>query len=405
MTNPTNFELVKGFRDILPDEALKREKIRQIIAETCRSYGFLPLETPTIEYEELVKGDNELDEAVSTIYKLKDRAERKLALRYEFTFQLSRLLIENSAIKLPLRRYQTGSVFRDEPIGVGRYREFTQFDIDIVGDESVKADAEILALTAEIFKKLGIKIEIIVNNRKLLNSIIESLGIENKEFVIREIDKIDKQGEDEVKKNLNKFIDKLTIIKLLSLLRKPLSYFANKKLKGSNELRELEKLCKIYNLKIKFSAKLARGLSYYTGNVFEINSKDFKGSLAGGGRYDEKVGKTADKKIPAVGIALGFDRVCELAKIKPEKIKCLIISIQQEQKAIKLAEKLRKNNVSCLVFYGQPSKALDYANSLGIPYVIFLGKEEVKKKKIKLRDMKSGEEKMLSEKEVLAFFK
>ena len=403
MTNPTNFELVKGFRDILPEEALKREKVRQIITETCRKYGFLPLETPTIEYEELVKGDNELDEAVSTIYKLKDRAERKLALRYEFTFQLSRLLSENSNIKLPLRRYQTGSVFRDEPIGVGRYREFTQFDIDVIGDESIKADAEILAVVSEIFKKLGIKIEIIVNNRKLLNSIIESLGIENKEFAIREIDKIDKLGEDEVKKSLNKFIDKPTIIKLLSLLRKPLSYFASQKLQGSEELRELEKLCKIYGIKLKFSAKLARGLSYYTGNVFEIASQDSKGSLGGGGRYDEKVGKEKNQKIPAAGIGLGFDRICELAKIKPEKIKCLIISIQQDEKAIKLAEKLRKKEVSCFVMY-QISKALDYANSLGIPYVIFIGKEEVKKKKIKLRDMKSGEEKMLGEKELLAFF-
>ena len=403
MTNPTNFELVKGFRDILPEEALKREKVRQIITETCRKYGFLPLETPTIEYEELVKGDNELDEAVSTIYKLKDRAERKLALRYEFTFQLSRLLSENSNIKLPLRRYQTGSVFRDEPIGVGRYREFTQFDIDVIGDESIKADAEILAVVSEIFKKLGIKIEIIVNNRKLLNSIIESLGIENKEFAIREIDKIDKLGEDEVKKSLNKFIDKPTIIKLLSLLRKPLSYFASQKLQGSEELRELEKLCKIYGIKLKFSAKLARGLSYYTGNVFEIASQDSKGSLGGGGRYDEKVGKEKNQKIPAAGIGLGFDRICELAKIKPEKIKCLINSIQQDEKAIKLAEKLRKKEVSCFVMY-QISKALDYANSLGIPYVIFIGKEEVKKKKIKLRDMKSGEEKMLGEKELLAFF-
>jgi len=367
-------ELVKGFRDILPEEALKREKVRQIITETCKKYGFLPLETPTIEYEELVKGDNELDEAVSTIYKLKDRAERKLALRYEFTFQLSRLLAENSNLKLPLRRYQTGSVFRDEPIGVGRYREFTQFDIDIIGDESIKADAEILAVVSEIFKKLGIKIEIVVNNRKLLNSIISSLGIENKEFAIREIDKIDKLGEDEVKKNLNKFIDKPTIIKLLSLFRKPLSYFASQKLQGSEELRELEKLCKIYGIKIKFSAKLARGLSYYTGNVFEVYSQDFKGSLGGGGRYDEKVGKEKNKKIPAVGIGLGFDRICELAKIKPEKIKYLIISIQQDEKAIKLAENLRKKDISCFVMY-QISRSLDYANSLSIPYVIFLGKE------------------------------
>ncbi len=393
-------ETVKGFRDILPEEALKREKVRGIIAEICKKYGFVPLETPTIEYEELVKGDNELDEAVSTIYKLKDRADRKLALRFEFTFQLSRLLMENSTIKMPLRRYQTGSVFRDEPIGVGRFREFTQFDIDILGDDSIKADAEILSLVTEIFKKLGIKIEIVVNNRKLLNNIISSLEIKNNEAVIREIDKIDKLGEDEVKRNLNKFLDKPEIIKLLSLLDKPLSYYVEKKFQGAEELKEIEETCKNYGISFKFSAKLARGLSYYTGSVFEIVSKDFKGSLAGGGRYDEKIGRLLKRKIPAVGIGLGFDRICELAKIVPEKIKCIIISIQQDKKAIKLAEKLRKQDISCFVMY-KPSKALEYANSYSLPYVVFLGAEEAKIKKVKLRDMKSGKEKMLSEESLI----
>ena len=170
-------ETVKGFRDIFPPESLKRRKIREVIEKNFKLFGFIPIETPTIEYEELIKGNNEQDAAVSERFKLRDRGDRDLALRYEFTFQLKRIFRENPTIKLPFRRYEIGYVFRDEPIGKDRYREFIQCDADILGDPSIKADAECLALADKVCKEVGIKYELKINNRKLINSILDKLEI------------------------------------------------------------------------------------------------------------------------------------------------------------------------------------------------------------------------------------
>jgi len=380
-------EEVKGFSDYAGEEARRREKIKEILIRNFRLYGFNPEETPVIEYEEFVKGENEFDEAVSDIFKLKDKGERNLALRYEFTFQLKRT---SKNKKLPYKRYQIGYVFRDEPVSSNRFRQITQADVDAVGS-GIKDEAEILALTSRIMKELEIKAEINVNNRKLLNSIIKSLGIDNVEFVLREIDKIDKIGEDAVKSNLAKFIDKLSIIKLLKILNKPLSFF--KKYVGYKEVSELIKLSRIYGVKVKFNPKLARGLSYYNGSVFEVKTKEMKETICAGGSY-------LVNGIQSTGISFGIERLSQLAKIKIDEKKVLIISIEQDNKAILLAEKLRKAGVNCFIL-DKVSNGLEYANSYKIPYVIFLGKEEVKKKKFKLRDMVNGKEEMLGERELV----
>src|SRR4030042_1806826 len=162
-------ETVKGFNDYTGEEAEKREKIKQIIVETFKLYGFEPAETPIVEYEEFVKGDNEKDEAVSDIFKLRDKGNRALALRYEFTFQLKR--IANNK-KLPYRRYQIGEIFRDEPVSARRFRQFTQCDVDVVGS-SIKDEAELLAMAKEILNNMGIEPIILINNRKFLNEILD----------------------------------------------------------------------------------------------------------------------------------------------------------------------------------------------------------------------------------------
>ena len=375
---------VKGFNDITGTEAVKRQKIREILVENFQQYSFEPVETPIIEYEEFVRGENISDEVISDIFKLEDKGKRKLALRYEFTFQLKRLAKNQ---KLPLKVYQIGPVFRDEPTSANRFRQFTQCDADILG-AGIKDEAEILALAARICKELKIDSKILVNNRKLINSVIKSLGISNTEFVLREIDKIDKQGEDDVKSNMGKFISKDKIVRLFKLLNKPLSFF--KKYDGYNETKQLIDLCGIYGVKPVFSLGLARGLSYYNGSVFEIKS-GMKESIAAGGSY-------LINGIPATGISFGLERLSTLSKIKMgEIIDYLIISINQDKEAIKLAEKLRKKG-KAIIIIDKISKGLDYANIKKIPYVIFIGKDEVKKKKIKLRDMKTGKEKLISEK-------
>lgn len=385
----TSFETVRGFQDYSGEEALKREIIRRKIEEIFKLYGFEPAETPIIEQEEFVKGDNEYDETVSDIFRLRDKGDRKLALRYEFTFQLKRI---SQNKKLPYKRYQIGYVFRDEPISANRFRQFTQCDADVIG-ASVKDEVEVLAVLNSIFNELKINSEIQVNSRKLMNSVIKSIGIENVDFVLREIDKIDKQGEDVAKKNMTKFIDKENIVKLFRLLEKPLSFF--KKYEGYKELKQLIDLCDNYGVKLVFKPTIARGLSYYNGLVFEAKIKGMKDTICGGGAF-------LANGIQSFGFGLGLERLSQLAKIKLDDKKILVISLGQDEKAISLAEKLRKNKLSASLWLEKGlSKALDYANSYSYSFVIFIGSDEVKKKKVKLRDMRSGKEEFLGERELI----
>src|SRR3989344_2482492 len=230
-------EPVKGFKDYSGKEAIKREEIRKILVETFERYGFEPVETPIVEQEEFVRGENVSDEAVSDIFKLQDKGKRNLALRYEFTFQLKRLMKNK---KLPYKRYQIGEVFRDEPISANRFRQFTQCDVDVVGS-GIRNEAEVLALTNEIMITLGIKPLILINNRGLLNEILQDCRVKEKDRlqVLREIDKYGK-----------------------------ISY---------KQIIALIEYCKLYGVKVKFSPTVIRGLSYYNENVFEVKAKNSVG--------------------------------------------------------------------------------------------------------------------------------
>lgn len=378
----TRTDLVKGFKDYTGEEALKRAEIKKILVETFEKYGFEPAETPIIENEEFVKGENKADEAVSDIYKLKDKGKRKLALRYEFTFQLKRIA-DNK--KLPYKRYEIGPVFRDEPASANRFRQFIQCDADIIGS-SVKDEAEILALVKDVFDKLGLEFKILVGNRKLINEILEKEGIsKKKEEVMRVIDKLQcacKYRKEDVEKELKS----LSAEKLIEIFKKPENYF--KKYESYSEFEELKSLCSYYGIKVEFSPTLVRGLSYYKGNVFEIKGKGSKDTICAGGTY-EISGKRA------TGISFGLDRISQLAKIKLDKEKYLVISLNQDKEAIKIAKKLRSKGKNVSLFYGKPSKALGYANSYDYNRVIFVGEKEVKVKRFKVKDMKSGKESIL----------
>ncbi|MEK6859964.1 MAG: ATP phosphoribosyltransferase regulatory subunit [Nanoarchaeota archaeon] len=375
-------ENVKGFRDI--EDSSKRIAIRNIIEDVFRLYNFQAVETPIIEYEEFVKGNNANDEAVSDIFKLKDKGERALALRYEFTFQLKRLAKNK---KLPYKRYQIGPVFRDEPVTGNRWRQFIQCDVDVVGS-TLKDEAEILKIVSELLNKLDIKFQINFNNRKLLNEILDEAKIKDKDKqqIIREIDKLDKLSEKEIKENLRKFGAE----KILDIFKKPEKYF--EKYKSYEEIKELKKICSLYKIKLNFLPFLARGLSYYNGSIFEVKG-EMKETISAGGSY-------LVNGIQATGISFGLDRLELTAKIPDENKKVLIISLNQDKKAVEIADKIRALNIPCSVMYNKVSKALDYANSYLIKYVIFIGDKETKKNKIKIRDMASGKEKMISEKDL-----
>jgi len=373
MTN----EIVKGFRDFTGEEAVKRAGAKRIIEEAFEKYGFEPAETPIVEYEDFVLGENKEDEAVSDIFKLQDKGKRNLALRYEFTFQLKRLMNNR---KLPYKRYQIGPVFRDEPISQNRFRQFTQCDVDIIGS-TIKDEAEILALASEISTKLGIKPIILINNRALLNEILDDNKVKEKDKtdVLKEIDKMGKIDENKIKSNLKKY----NAEKVLSALKKGEAYFS--KFEGYKSILELIKFCKLYGVKVLFSPTVIRGLSYYNGSVFEIKSEGVRETIIAGGSYKFE-------GFQCTGISFGLDRISAISKLEDGREKTLVVSLDQDKEAVKLAQKLREKKGIVSLYYGKPSKAMEYSNSYNIGKVIFVGKDEVKSGKYKVKDMKTGKE-------------
>ena len=408
-----NIDTVKGFQDSLPPQSQLRQTIIRTFQKNAQKAGFLPLETPIIEYEELVKPDSlpseGEDEAVRDRFKLEDRAGRNLSLRYEFTFQLARIFKQNSNLKLPFKRYQVGPVFRDEPIKQGRSRQFIQCDIDIMGSseqDARLAEAECLSVINNTLQDLQIKgTAVQLNNRKLMNAILDSVRITNPQQVLRELDKINKIPIEDIKVNLRKVADVNQILTLFKLLEKDLKFFKENGFDGAQEIEDLISLCAQYNIKASFSPTLMRGFAYYTGNIFEILSENGT-SLMGGGRFDNLAGKYIGRSIPAVGCSFSLEALVgllpELQSLKQEPpSKALIISLDQTEEAIALAQALRKNNIPCSITEDKPGKALEFANSYAIPYTIFIGQAEIVKKKVKLKNMNSGDETLLTEKQVL----
>ncbi|MCK4997378.1 histidine--tRNA ligase [Candidatus Pacearchaeota archaeon] len=381
---------VKGFQDFVGADAIKRESIKKIIQEQFELYGFEPAETPIIESVDFIGKEDSGDEAVRDVFRLEDRGKRKLGLRYEFTFQLKRIAKNQ---KLPYKRFQIGYNFRDEPIRKGRTRQFIQCDADVVGS-TLKEEAEMFKMISKIFEKLKMPTKIYINNRKLINEILVSENIEekNREQVIRELDKLDKLLEKEVADNLKK----INAEKILKIFTGKESDF--EKYNFYKEIKELKQLCKNYNVDVIFRPFLARGLSYYNGTVFEIWSDDLDVSISGGGAY--LIGD-----IQSFGVALGFEPIFLLAGVDGQPTKVQIISINQNEEAIALAESLRDSGISVNLLLDKAiGKAMEYANTKETEKVIFVGKDEVANKTFKVKDMKIGEEKFLTKKQIIELY-
>jgi len=373
-------DTVKGFKDYEGEDAIKREAIRKIIVDTFTRYGYSPVDTPIIESRQFVQGDNTDDEAVSDIFRLKDKGDRDLALRYEMTFPLKRLM---QGKKLPYKRFAVGPVFRDEPVSGNRVRQFVQCDIDTVGS-TVKDEAETLVVVSEILRGIGITPTVLINNRKLMNEILEDFGVDDKDRdqVMREIDKFDKLPEDELRDNLRPF----GVEGIIDRFNEGEDYF--EKFESYKEVLELINYCKKYGLRIVFSPTTIRGLSYYNGSVFEIKGEGIKETITGGGSY-------IFNDVQCTGISMGLDRLFLIAKLKSVQDKFLIVSLGEDDVAIKLAQKLREQGKIVSVNYGKPSKALGYANAYEFGKVVFVGKQEVESGVFKVKDMVSGDESVL----------
>ncbi len=408
----------RGMRDLLPEEMIKRQYVMDIIKKIFMKYGFDPLESPAVEYAEVLEGKYGR-EGEKLVYKFKDKGGRDLALRYDLTVPLSRIVAANPTLNKPFKRYQIARVWRYDRPGKGRYKEFWQCDVDSVGSASIVADAEIIAVALEVLESLGFKdYTLKMNNRKILNSMIELVGIplEKANGVLNSLDKLEKIGSAGVKeelaakgispaqiKNLERFFSiggtNQEILKKLGTMLK-----TEEGKQGIKEMNNLLLYLEGMGLQKKYRIviSLVRGLDYYTGLIFETTLNDVAmGSVSGGGRYDSLIGKFSGTDVPATGISIGIERIIDIMKetqmnLPKEKTltKVFIANVDEESLAIciQVASFLRKNNINAQfnVAGKKFGKQLEYANALGIPFVLIVGKEEVKQKEITLKNMKTG---------------
>jgi histidyl-tRNA synthetase len=367
---------LKGFRDFLPNEARKRAYVLNTLKKVFESYGFEPLETPVLEYEEILLGKYG-DEGDKLMYRFEDNGKRKVAMRYDQTVPLARVVAQYAnELPLPFKRYQIQNVYRADNTQKGRYREFLQVDVDTVGSRSTESDAEIISLVIDSFKKLGFK-----NFKVLINDRSSFEGIDKKAVTI--IDKLEKIGNDQVVQELkaNGFSQDL------------LDQVKNAKVPASLEFL---KKSGIDESLLEFSPTLARGLDYYTGLILEVVAADYTvGSLGGGGRYDDLIGMFGNQSIPAVGFAFGFDRIIEAMgeqNLFDDKdlggTKVLVTN-----QGVEIANQLRKKGINAELYIDDKDmdKQLRYADRKNIPFVLI-----VEDDKMKLKNMKTGEAKQVT---------
>jgi histidyl-tRNA synthetase len=408
----------RGTRDYGPEDAILLNEIVGVLRTLFETYGFNPLETPSLERRETLTSKYAGGaEILKELFTLADHGKRELALRYDLTVPLARYVVMNPTLKFPFKRYQIGTVFRDGPLKFGRYREFMQCDADIVGSGSLRRDAELVEIAAKAFEQLGLKVSIKINNRKVLDGIMDAVGIaaDKAETVILTIDKLEKIGEDAVKKELEgKGVSVKAVKQLMSVIiakgtnKEKLTQLQSVVVgsEGKDGLKEIaELLSYTTGLPVEFDVSLARGLNYYTGSVFEVvlKNSELRSSVAAGGRYDELIGSYVrnGKEYDAVGISFGLDVITDALKLGRRNLRrsslvAYVISINQDKEAHAVVKTLRNASIPSDVTYsGKIGKAVNYANEYGIPYVLFIGPEEAKAGKVKVRNMSTGQEQMV----------
>jgi histidyl-tRNA synthetase len=418
---------LKGTRDFLPEEMIIRQEVLDRIKNVFEIFGFQPLETPALESWEVLsaKGAGG-EEILKETYNFEDLGKKRVGLRYDLTVPLARVVASNPNLNLPFKRYQIQNVWRYGDVSKGRLREFLQADIDIVGSESMLADAEVIACAISCFNSLGFKDFLVrLNNRKILSALIKFAGIEEKKSleVLRSLDKLEKIGEEKVRKELEeKGIPKESINKIFELInvKKNPEKILEKNEDFEEGMKEVNEIISYLDLmgvkaKIKIDLSLARGLDYYTGPIFEVSAEKGIGSVAGGGRYDNLIEIFSGRKIPATGISLGIERIIEVMKerkmIKERKTKVdvFVATINKEvlKKSLEIIQKLRESGIKTDFDLRERNltRQLEYANSLGVPFVLIIGEKELKTKKFKLRDMVKKVEKEMDLGEAIKFLK
>ncbi|MEK4091779.1 histidine--tRNA ligase [Viridibacillus sp. FSL H8-0110] len=414
-----DYQNVKGTQDYLPEAEVIRRKIRRTLEDTFIQYGCIPLETPILNYTELMASKyGGGAEILEEMYTLTDRGERDLALRYDLTIPFAKVVAMNPAIRMPFKRYEIGKVFRDGPIKTGRFREFTQCDVDIVGVESQIAEAELMEMALSAFTKLDLKIAIQYNNRKLLSGMLEMFEVPTDQMsaVILVLDKLEKVGVSTVKKELSELGLPQTIVDSIERFltdekNKTIDYFEsytklnNNIEQGVNELKALESFLAYLNISEQciFNPFLARGLEIYTGTIYELFLVDqtIKSSIGSGGRYDNAIAGLlgTNQSFSTVGISFGLDVIYtaislkDSAVIEASLLDYYIIPMNTLMESLLVATRLRQKGykVELDMSNKKIGKALDRANSEGIRNVIIIGENEVELNQLTVKNMETGE--------------
>ena len=415
-----------GFMELLPNEQILFNQMKEKIQKTYEKFGFLPLDTPILELSEvlLAKAGGETEKQ---IYRF-EKGDTDISMRFDLTVPLAKYVAKNYGnLSFPFRRYQIGKVYRGEKAQKGRFREFYQCDIDIIGDGELGLinDAEIPSVIYHLIKELGFEeFTICINNRKILNGLYASLNQEkNATEILRIIDKIEKIGKQAVKEELNKLgLEEVQVNQILEFIEiegttdekigklEDLGIQNEQYQTGVNELEEVIKNIRLFGVpdtNFKVDLTIARGLDYYTGTVYETFLNNYRelGSVCSGGRYENLAEYYTDKKLPGVGISIGLTRLFyklnELNVIHASKksiAEILIIPMVEDlEQPIILATKLRNAGINTEIYLNDKKlKAkFKYADKLKIPYVIVIGEDEIKTQTIKLKNMETGEEKEL----------
>ena len=422
MANKVEPRILSGFLELLPEDQLIFDWMKETIEKTYKKHGYVSVETPIIEYSEvlLAKAGGETEKQ---IYRF-NKGDNDLSLRFDHTVPLARYVAKNYPyLVFPFKRYSIGKVFRGERPQKGRFREFYQCDIDVIGNEvlDLTYDSELPLIIYDTFVNLGFKnITINLNNRKILNGLFSELNItELKDDVLRLIDKLDKIGYENFVLSLKDYIsDENTISKILAFLNingsckeiisqlKQLNYTDETFNTGIVELETVINNMIALNMKeenFAINLKIARGLDYYTGTIYETFLDDYKelGSVCSGGRYNDLSSFYTDKVLPGVGISIGLTRLYSKLKelnyynnIAKTSTKVMVIDLEGGlNEALSLTTRLRNEDIKVdmphLLNKGMKQK-MQYANRLGIPYVIIIGEDEVKNKVYAFKDMTKG---------------
>lgn len=421
----------KGARDFLPEQMLHREYIVSIMRQVFKQFGFAPIETPAIEYLNVLSGKYGED-ADRLIYKLNYKTDTidEAALHYDLTVPFSRVIAMNPHLTMPFKRYQIQPVWRaDRPQPhQGRFREFYQCDVDCVGSTSMLIDAELIAITFQVLTILGFDDFLIkINNRKILNGLTTYLNLSSDftPIIARAIDKLDKTEWSDVAKELTENqVPNEAILQLEKLVQEKVTLQALSKLlqdnavaqEGIAELTEIFNYLKILNVSetnYTFDISLARGLDYYTGPIFETKLPNHPhiGSLTGGGRYDTLISMFTGNDVPAVGTTLGLDRIftamqqLNLLSDINTATQVLVANFSSDtiDKTLALVTKLRANGINTELYpeTAKLKKQFTYCDKKKIPFMCVLGEDEIKSNTIVLKDMQQGVQEQLTFEDLL----